>query len=543
MFITSITPEGRFLVGRHSPSYRVANLRERTYLCDLGIGPDETPPLTNAANFPSEDVAVAKARPIYEIRNAFPFRGCSYIDSGWAEARVADPGMIRIHPPATVSLKAALGGRYAPAAIKSIIQQLPISLRYTLAQTATDPEELVSLAESCCRLVYDRNGNPSGMRYVARNNRMCADIDDFELFETIANNPSLPDAYKEVMVLRPGVQGNSEIVGDFQNGATEVFEYLRGNSYIPWGHYAANCAHTAIRYRIADLSAADMEGMRHLYYQRIYTVVAEHLGIGHPIRGRRLTAEELEDLRRAIVTALAGKANVPNCLATLWGWNFGYDFSGSGYRLHASHQMIHQQYALVPQEVAGLHGESIAAFACGDLVADVVERYRQLHQSDFFADYLRALANNTRTDGGKGEQSLVVWQDAHVMLFVPKAQVSQWELQLIITADSPAGPIGNVIEANAAVRQSLDTGMLKAQQVLACLGATMVTSIEYSKRIGLNNGQRLLYAFLPKLPWSMGAFSEAQGRYILGHYPEDFAVACRRQLESGANSPQSSEKN
>jgi hypothetical protein len=30
----------------------------------------------------------------------------------------------------------------------------------------------------------------------------------------------------------------------------------------------------------------------------------------------------------------------------------------------------------------------------------------------------------------------------------------------------------------------------------------------------------------------MGAFSEAQHRYINGHYPEDFAVACRLQLES-----------
>jgi hypothetical protein len=280
-----------------------------------------------------------------------------------------------------------------------------------------------------------------------------------------------------------------------------------------------------------------MEGMRHLYYQRIYTVVAEHLGIGQPIRGRQLTAGELEDLRRAIVAALGGKAEVLDGLATLWGWNFGYDYSGSGYRLHASHQMIHQQYALVPQEVASLHGEPIPAFACGDLVADVVERYRQLHQSDFFTDYLRALANNTRTDGGKGERSLVVWQDAHVVLFVPKAQVSQWELQLMVTADSPEGPIGNVIEASTVVRQSVDAGILKAQQVLARLGATMVTSIEYSKRIGLANGQRLLYAFLPKLPWSMGAFSEAQGRFILGHYPEDFAVACRRQLEGGGNSP------
>jgi hypothetical protein len=29
----------------------------------------------------------------------------------------------------------------------------------------------------------------------------------------------------------------------------------------------------------------------------------------------------------------------------------------------------------------------------------------------------------------------------------------------------------------------------------------------------------------------MGGFSEAQGRFILGHYPEDFAEACRQQLD------------
>lgn len=529
MLLTSITPEGRFLVGCHNPSYRVTNLRERTALCDLGIGPNETI-VTNAANFPAGDVTVTRARPIYEIRNAFPFRGCSYIDSGWADARRMDPSLIGIQPPPAVSLKTALGEHCAPDAIQSIIQQLPISLRYTLAQTSTDPEELAWLAQSCCRLIFDSSNRPTGLRQRVNKGRLIADIDDFELFETIANNPHLPDTYKEVMVLRPGAQGSSAIVGDFQCGTTEVFEYLRSNSYIPWGHYAANCAHTAIRYRIADLSATDMVGIRHLYYQRIYTVVAEHLGIGQAVRGRRLSVEALENLRLAIVAALASGCSLPGGLASLWGWNFGYDFSGSGYRLHASHQMIHQQYALIPPEVMGMHGEPIAAFACGDLVADVVEQYQQAYQSDLFTDYLHALANNTRTDGASGEQSLVVWQDAQVMLFVPKAQVSQWELQLMVLADSPSGPVGNVVEADAAVRCSLDRGILKAQQVLAALGTTMVTSIEYSKRIGQNNGQRLLYAFLPKLPWSMGGFSEAQGRFILGHYPEDFAVACRRQL-------------
>jgi len=101
---------------------------------------------------------------------------------------------------------------------------------------------------------------------------------------------------------------------------------------------------------------------------------------------------------------------------------------------------------------------------------------------------------------------------------------------LLVIADCAGEPVGNAVEADASVRRSLDTGILKAQQILAGLGATMVSAIEYSKRIGMSNGQRLLYAFLPKLPWSMGAFSEAQGRYICGHYPEDFAAACRSQL-------------
>jgi hypothetical protein len=185
---------------------------------------------------------------------------------------------------------------------------------------------------------------------------------------------------------------------------------------------------------------------------------------------------------------------------------------------------------MIPEWVEDTAGGRNPAFCCGDQVAEVVERYCQLHMSDFFADYLRAIAGNTRTDDGAGPQSLVVWEDERVLLFVPKAQVSQWELQLMVKADAPTGPVGNVLEADAQVRRSIDIGILTAQQVLAGLGATMVTSIEYAKRIGVVNGQRLLHAFLPKLPWSMGAFSEAQGRYILGHYPEDFAEACRRQL-------------
>jgi hypothetical protein len=529
MLHTSITPEGRFRVGLHTPSYTVANLREHDHLCVLGLLADGAE-IDNRNNFPDGNVPLATARSIYELCNPLPFRGCTFIDSGWADARATDPDLICIHPSPSVSLRAMLGPHCPPAAVREIITRLPLPLRYELATSSTDPEELVWLAQACCRMLLNEEGAPTGLLYIERHGQYRPDIDDFELFETIANNPLLPDAYKEVMVLRPGVQGNSEIVGDYQRADTEVLEYLRGNSYIPWGHYAANFAHTSIRYRIADLSPQDMTGLRHLYYQRTFFTVAEKLGIAPAIRRRRLTMQELESLRLGIIKKMAEGNTSLESLATLWGWNFGYDFSGSGYRLHASHQMIHQQYAMVPQWVNDVEGGLIPAYCCGDQVADVLEQYRLEYDSDFFADYLRAIANNTRTDGGAGERSLVIWRDANVLLFVPKAQVSQWEVQLMVTADSDTGPVGNVLEADTAARQSLDTGILKAQQVLAGLGATMVTSIEYSKRIGVVNGQRLLYAFLPKLPWSMGAFSEAQGRFILGHYPEDFAEACRRQL-------------
>jgi hypothetical protein len=90
---------------------------------------------------------------------------------------------------------------------------------------------------------------------------------------------------------------------------------------------------------------------------------------------------------------------------------------------------------------------------------------------------------------------------------------------------------GNIVECDAALRRSLDLGLLTAQRVLAGLGARMVTSIEYGKRISVgDNNQPLLYALLPRLPESPGAFSEAQLRFINGHYPEDFAAACRAQL-------------
>jgi hypothetical protein len=249
-------------------------------------------------------------------------------------------------------------------------------------------------------------------------------------------------------------------------------------------------------------------------------------------RRKCLTLIELENLRQEIIHAI-GRQGTSSLQfdATLWGWNFGYDFAASGYRLHASHQQIHQQFAMVPMGVAnhGKETEMLPSYSCGDLVADFVRSYQEEYGSSFFADYISAVRNNARMDKKNDlPADLVIFEDENVMLFVPKAQTSQWELQLMTS-----GPVGNILEADTNVRRSLNSGILTAMRVLTGLGARLITVIEFSKRIGVRDiDQRLLYSFLPKIPYSMGAFSEAELRYINGHYPEDFAVACRLQLES-----------
>src|SRR6056297_2818366 len=252
----------------------------------------------------------------------------------------------------------------------------------------------------------------------------------------VANNHCLPNDYKEVMVLRPGAQGGSAIVGEYLDSAagagaaTHVFEYLRENSYIPDGHYAANNAHDAIRYRAAELSPRDMEAMRHFYYQRSYIRLAEELGISIDCRRRMLGRGELESLRREVRAALEapGAAAGLSHNRTLWGWNFGFDYAPSGYRLHASHQQVHQQYAMVPVdfEACGDADFPLKPFACGDLIADFIADYRRQTGVSFFDAYIRAILDNQRMDGAKGGSSLVVHADENVLLFVPKAQTSQW---------------------------------------------------------------------------------------------------------------------
>ncbi len=524
-----IRPGGTFVYGIHKPGYLVRNLRSETR-SDI-LGTDEHGEVRNERNYPPGDVSVDAADWIYEIPNPFPFRGRTFIDKAWADSAAEDPDRIRLPPPEPVSMTETLG---SSSHHRKTFAQLPRPIQLALATTSTDPRDLIQLAHICCELRTEENGL-FRLCYTTRDGRRRAVIHDHALFEAVANNPNLPDACKVAMVIRPGAQGGSEIVGEWRHHDTHIYEYLRRNSYISGGHYAANMAEDAIRYTTTALSEEDMTGLRHLYCQRICICLAAALGLPLPEVQRPLREDELEGLRKSLCVALSEGRRSDKISATLWGWNYGFDYAPSGYRLHASHQQIHQQYATLPAKIDAYSsgcsqpvGE-LPAYGCGDLVADVIHRYKRHWGSDFFTDYRLAIQSNERMDERDLDSSLVVWEDSNAMLFVPKAQTSQWELQLM-TLPGEEGLPGNIVECDTGVRRSLDTGLLTAQLVLARLGAQMVTSIEFSKRFGSDLAQPLIYSLLPRLPESPGAFSEAQLRFINGHFPEDFAAACRRVL-------------
>ena len=252
-------------------------------------------------------------------------------------------------------------------------------------------------------------------------------------------------------------------------------------------------------------------------------------------------ARVLEILRQKLIHRMKTKSGRQlSFSATLWGWNYGFDFSSSGYRLHASHQQVHQQYALIPAAaetcIAGEpHSDVQTPFHYTELVGNFCRSYKEETGEPFFDAYLGAIRSNRRLDGsGKGDagaSSLVVYEDDDVMLFVPKAQTSQWELQLVTLSRC-----GNILEIDSRVREAVDTAILLAMKLLEAMGAALVTVIEIAKPfVSADEDQRLLYCFLPRMPQSPGAFSEAQLRWINGHYPEDFAAACRSRILPAAD--------
>ncbi len=545
---TCIDPSGVFICALHQPSYKVVNLRQTDALAVLGHDSDGNA-INNQVNFPRGDLVINNASKVYEIPNAFPFWGATYILYDQAEQFSKDPERFRFRrcneesgkpsPLLKDLLNECLKG--SNEKIYSL-KDLPRSVLLSLAQTSRDPDLLKAIVHLACKFELDSNKDPVGVKYENdRQGRPKLALIDQELFDVLGNNIVCPDNYKLAMVLIPGIQGSSPIVGEYISGPqTHIWEYLRADSYIPWGHYASNMAHDCVRYRAAELLPEDVTGLRHLYYQRVYTQMALNQNIAPGIAWKdvnTISGPELESLRQAVVEKVAKRLEKGEELpytATLWGWNYGFNFSPSGYRLHASHQQIHQQFALIPPNVKsidteGIDSKSIPTYAVGDQVAHFTALYEKAYARPFFKTYLRAIRSNKRLDKKEDlPSSLIVHEDENVMIYIPKAQRSHGEVQIMTTC-----PVGNVLEAGPEVRNSLDQCIRLVIRTLDRLGARMVTAYEISKRF--NNpdmDQRLFYCFLPRLPGSPGAFSERQERWITGHYPEDYAEAFRRAIKS-----------
>jgi hypothetical protein len=474
-------------------------------------------------------VEVAAGEWIFEIPNSFPFMGATFILKSEADRSAGGNN----------PFKHARTGSVGGSQDLDLEGQTRAAL-LSLASTSDDPALLAKLAEKSCRFSYDKDsGAVSGMVYGKTDGGDFRPlIFDSHLFQLVSNNQFLPDDYKRFMVLLPGAQGTNPIVGEYTQGDTHIWEYMRDNSYIPWGHYAANMAHDAVRYRIQSLSQADIVGLRHLYYQRVYVQLAGDLGLPLKVERRPLTVEELEGLRLSVRGEIKSRNKSGKDLpfnATMWGQNFGFDLSCSGYRLAASHQQIHQQFALIPSRVlaygSGNNETSLGtmpAYTQTDLVMQFAREYREKTGRSFFDTYLEAIGNNLRVDGRVDKESdLFFYQDENIIAFVPKAQRSQGEVQIMTKVRC-----GNILEADVETRASLDRALLLTMKVLENLGVKMFVALEIPKRLDNPDiDQRLLYCFLPRHPQSPGGFSEFQQRWISNQYPEDFARTCRDELQ------------
>ena len=524
---TCVAPSGEFVYGIHKPCFKAANLRENNYIVDLGRTSNQEP-VNNAENFPESEVRVSAGEWIFEIPNAFPFMGATYILKSKADQSVdgCNPfGELPQKPEVDSSLP-DLQSQSRPAL-------------WSLASSSTDPKLLASLAERSCAFIHEENTNMVSGKIYQKNEagQLRPDIFDHHLFQLVSNNPFLPDAYKQQMVLIPGAQGKSPIVGEYLEGDTHIWEYLRKNSYIPWGHYAANMAHDAVRYKISSLTSRDVSGLRYLYYQRIYVQLAGELGLSAPTARKTLGEDELETLRLSLLSEIEQRHNSGGELpfnAVIWGQNDGFDLSVSGYRLGGSHQQIHQQFALVradmPVYVGGKNEKSsfsTPTYAQGDRIAQFTKEYQEKTGKGFFETYLRAIQSNRRLDGLTDKaRDLTIYQDENVVVFVPKAQRSQGEIQILSKVHC-----GNIVEADTGIRHSLDRAILLTMKILENLGVELFNAFEISKRLdNFDKDQRLIYCFFPRHPQSPGGFSEFQQRWINNHYPEDFAKTCREEL-------------
>ncbi|MFO7753023.1 MAG: hypothetical protein R6V41_07880, partial [Desulfobacteraceae bacterium] len=212
-----VAPEGTFKTGIHEPCFHIRNFRENDFITDLGeVFQNGSVP--NTVNFPSGDVSEKKADIIYEISNPYDFNGTTYINSAWADKNALNPELISLKPRGGISFQNSMKQWLRKDAVPAgIYDALPRPVLLAVAESSTDPEELVKIAEKACSFCFNPDDRtPCGLLFEQDlSGNAVPKIHDPELFDIIANNRFLPDSHKEAMVLKPGIQGPSEITGEY----------------------------------------------------------------------------------------------------------------------------------------------------------------------------------------------------------------------------------------------------------------------------------------------------------------------------------------
>ena len=159
---TCVSPTGRFVYGVHRPHFTADNFRESTELTDLGILPDGSRH-RNTANFPTGKVREPAADWIFEIPNAFPFRGTTYIGKAWADARAGNTEAIMLPKAPDISYFRSHSDEHSAT---RGIRNLPRPLQLALAVTSTDDRDLCCLAHLACTFCMDKQSNrPRGLAF------------------------------------------------------------------------------------------------------------------------------------------------------------------------------------------------------------------------------------------------------------------------------------------------------------------------------------------------------------------------------------------
>ena len=131
---TCVAPSGEFVYGVHKSQFTACNLRENDDVEALGRTRDGTK-IHNADNFPKTDVHVAPSTWVFEVPNAFPFMGATFIVKPGADNSTENANPFR--PKGEDVAKPVSTGEHLDNIDEAVLERLPRTLLLALAGTST----------------------------------------------------------------------------------------------------------------------------------------------------------------------------------------------------------------------------------------------------------------------------------------------------------------------------------------------------------------------------------------------------------------------